>query len=246
MEKSFIANEKVGHVAGTLVHTKRGLVPIEQIQAGDLVLSQPEQTGALAYKQVEETFVSDDAETWLVEYRMTDLELESRDEFDYDAWREEIVFGDEKNTRYKTGYLVATGNHTVWVKGEGWTRVDALAENLDGVCVMLSKDGKSVVVSGSRPMYKSAIVGVGVAFEPATGCVGPRIDLRDGKIVVCAIDAQNASDIQFVQDSLCFVDEIPLTQKVYNFRVAEFSTYYVGEEGILVSCTNLAKQKFAK
>ena len=32
-------------VAGTLVHTDKGLVPIEQIKVGDLVLSRPEDGG---------------------------------------------------------------------------------------------------------------------------------------------------------------------------------------------------------
>lgn len=32
-------------IAGTPVHTDKGLVPIEQIKVGDLVLSQPEQGG---------------------------------------------------------------------------------------------------------------------------------------------------------------------------------------------------------
>ena len=43
-------------VAGTLVHTKEGLVPIEQIRVGDWVLSQPEQKGERAYKRVVKTF----------------------------------------------------------------------------------------------------------------------------------------------------------------------------------------------
>lgn len=39
--------EQVGgcFIAGTLVHTDKGLVPIEQIKVGDMVLSQPEQGG---------------------------------------------------------------------------------------------------------------------------------------------------------------------------------------------------------
>jgi hypothetical protein len=38
--------------AGTLVHTKEGLVPIEQIKVGDWVLSKPENRGEQAYKRV--------------------------------------------------------------------------------------------------------------------------------------------------------------------------------------------------
>ena len=39
-------------VAGTPVHTKEGLVPIEKLRVGDWVLSQPEMKGELTYRQV--------------------------------------------------------------------------------------------------------------------------------------------------------------------------------------------------
>lgn len=53
-----------GFVAGTLVHTDKGLVPIEQIKVGGLVLSRNENNpnGELAYKKVLKTFVSDKKE----------------------------------------------------------------------------------------------------------------------------------------------------------------------------------------
>lgn len=48
-----------GFVAGTLVHTDQGLVPIEQLKVGDRVLSIPEEgVGEKAYKRVVKTFKS--------------------------------------------------------------------------------------------------------------------------------------------------------------------------------------------
>ncbi len=49
-----------GFVAGTLVHTDKGLVPIEQIKVGGLVLSRNENNpnGELAYKKVLKTFIT--------------------------------------------------------------------------------------------------------------------------------------------------------------------------------------------
>ncbi|RYY79064.1 MAG: hypothetical protein EOO69_07935 [Moraxellaceae bacterium] len=48
-----------GFVAGTLVHTDKGLVPIEQLKVGDRVLSMPEEgIGEKAYKRVLKTFKS--------------------------------------------------------------------------------------------------------------------------------------------------------------------------------------------
>lgn len=50
---------KNGMVAGTLVHTDKGLVPIEQLKVGDMVLSKHESnTGEQAYKRVVSTFKS--------------------------------------------------------------------------------------------------------------------------------------------------------------------------------------------
>jgi hypothetical protein len=50
---------KNGMVAGTLVHTDKGLVPIEQLKVGDMVLSKHESnTGEQAYKSVVSTFKS--------------------------------------------------------------------------------------------------------------------------------------------------------------------------------------------
>lgn len=49
-----------GFVSGTLIHTDKGLVPIQELKVGDMVLSRDEHNpdGALAYKRVLNTFVS--------------------------------------------------------------------------------------------------------------------------------------------------------------------------------------------
>jgi intein/homing endonuclease len=58
-----------GFVAGTLVHTKEGLIPIEDIRVGDWVLSYPDdrrppdherQEHEFTYRKVTQTFVTDD------------------------------------------------------------------------------------------------------------------------------------------------------------------------------------------
>lgn len=52
-------NKNSGFVAGTLVRTDKGLVPIGQLKVGDLVLSKPENgEGETAYKRVLKTFKS--------------------------------------------------------------------------------------------------------------------------------------------------------------------------------------------
>ncbi|WP_051526605.1 Hint domain-containing protein [Alkanindiges illinoisensis] len=56
-----------GFASGTLVHTDQGLVPIEQIEVGDRVLSKPENgIGAQVYKPVVRTVKTDNEPVRLV------------------------------------------------------------------------------------------------------------------------------------------------------------------------------------
>ena len=68
------SNEDGCFVAGTLVHTSTGLVPIEQVRVGDRVLSQPESQGERAYRRVIGTVVHQDHEVTLVQYFTPHLE----------------------------------------------------------------------------------------------------------------------------------------------------------------------------
>ncbi len=82
-------------VAGTLVHTDKGLVPIEKLRVGDKVLAQPEMKGEQAYKRVVNTFEFEDKDVYL------------------------LIFG----TQDKVDQIVATGNHPFWVKDRGWLQL---------------------------------------------------------------------------------------------------------------------------
>lgn len=50
------------------MHTSQGLVPIEKLQVGDLVLSRREEGGPATSQPVVSKHVHDDRETYLVEY----------------------------------------------------------------------------------------------------------------------------------------------------------------------------------
>lgn len=85
-----------GFVAGTLVHTDKGPIPIQDIKVGDRVLSKSEKSeGALEYKAVVSTFKSPVKEDiYKVEY------------YNVDAYER-----GEKGT----SYLFCTDNHPFWI-----------------------------------------------------------------------------------------------------------------------------------
>ena len=86
-------NKNCGFVAGTLVHTDNGLVPIEQIKVGDIVFSRHESgSGELAYKRVTQTFLTENQLIWAME-----------------------ISGKIKNSDiFKEEFLFTTSNHLFW------------------------------------------------------------------------------------------------------------------------------------
>jgi hypothetical protein len=143
-------------VAGTLVHTNKGLVPIEQIKVGDLVLSKPESgEGEVGYKPVVETFVHQDKEIARIDYKLD-------------------------NDSYTSYPLHATWDHPFWVAGEGWTA----AARLHGPWLSEHKleltDGSHVTVDDNCPVYRTSQPGVGW-FGNRNNRQGAEVDFRTMK-----------------------------------------------------------------
>ena len=92
-------------VAGTLVHTKEGLRPIEEIKVGDWVLSKPENgEGEQAYKRVTQTFVHEDREVFVLFY----------------------IKPGSIDCKESVDHLIVTANHPFFVKGYGWKHASEL------------------------------------------------------------------------------------------------------------------------
>lgn len=104
-------------VAGTLVHTKDGLKPIDQIKVGDWVLSRPEnpeEGTETACKRVTQTF-----------------RFENKPVVKFDWFQRPIddPTGEKYNDRsVKYNAVFVTPNHPVWVEGHGWVAVERLHE----------------------------------------------------------------------------------------------------------------------
>lgn len=103
--------EKSGFAAGTLVHTKEGLKPIEQIQVGDWLLSFPEDqpipqeyrqdpNPPKIYKRVVQTFVTENQP--VTEFPVTNYASGIHERF------------------------TATPNHPIYVKDRGWITLEAI------------------------------------------------------------------------------------------------------------------------
>lgn len=85
-------------VAGTLVHTKEGLKPIEQIKVGDLVLTRPENgEGELSYQPVTRTFQYENREVYYVKWGVKREQPSGESTWSYDE-------------------MAVTGGHPIWVR----------------------------------------------------------------------------------------------------------------------------------
>lgn len=104
-----------GLVAGTLVHTDKGLVPIDQLKVGDMVLSKHESgEGEHAVKRVLSTFKSVEKKKIYAICFVNKLPEKRRD----------IV--PNVINEFETVYL--TENHPIWVQRVGAWAADILAE----------------------------------------------------------------------------------------------------------------------
>ena len=219
--------------AGTLVHTKDGLKPIEQIQVGDWVLSKPENgEGEQAYKRVARTFSFEEKQVMRISYGLQ---------------RDGKYYGDD---------LIVTPNHPFWVVGVdkslypdvsllddfklGWTRADEL---FPGVLIELATGEHVTVGSGSlRRLWKTKQPNV--AWEAhADDEQGRLISIKDGQ----GVSIEGFDFHPDFRDDDTFVDRLtdPVWEekwlyrcKVYNFEVEDFHTYYVGNSGAWVHNTN--------
>lgn len=209
--------------AGTLVHTKDGLKPIEQIQVGDWVLSKHESgEGEQAHKQVTKTFVHDDAEVMLLNYQV--------------RRPDDTTFG---------GILVVTPNHPFWVPGKGWKKAEALKATWPFMPLEVF-DEKAASVYRNTKTYVSA--SPTVAWVPSTSVCedlmrpGKYFDLESLKFIM-ETDSPYAKSDHFGVDIGLPAGRPKNNHRfkttVYNFEVEDFHTYYVGKDGVWVHNKNM-------
>lgn len=212
--------------AGTFVHTKAGLVPIEQIKVGDYVLSQHDSgTGSRDYKRVLRTIARPPERVIEVKY-----------------------FPDPSQPR--VARITCTINHPFWVIDLGWTHAEDLYRTPKENWLKLS-DGANVKAFGTANIYISKQPGVGWRSNSSDGDVeayGALWDFVNHRLVDAKVES-----LQVIQDHQVpyndsrfgtFPEELYLHLPVYNLEVEDFHTYYVGEHGVWVHNTNCSGLSF--
>ncbi|MCL2021413.1 MAG: polymorphic toxin-type HINT domain-containing protein [Betaproteobacteria bacterium] len=207
-------------IAGTLVHTREGLVPIEQIKVGDWVLSKPESgEGEQTYKRVTKMFRHEDREVWL-------LPIASAKEI--------TAARAEKRKINDSDYscVIGTPNHPIWVKGKGWVHLKNLWFGDD----MEFANGELAVMGGVHRLYRTHIEGV-ATLNPLIDAWHhySTFDLRDRQAVECYPwwkEEPPISKPYFGGENGGHPDLFRTT--VYNLEVEDCHSYYVGTRGIWV------------
>jgi hypothetical protein len=219
---------RLGFAAGTPVHTKEGLKPIENIRENDWVLSQPEGTGKHTYKRVMRTICYQGAPLWTITYFPT-AELEQAK-----AENRMMPVGISRR-------LVVTPNHQFWVKGKGWVQVSDL--DFDGDELELC-DGQNVMLDRVCPLYRTDTESVAWQEGTFIEWAGSLVNLQDP--ISTEFDAEYDKNRVVTQPSSVelWTDNSYFRCPVYNIEVEEFHTYYVGTMGVWVHTTspNSARQ----
>ncbi|MEC7120350.1 MAG: hypothetical protein VXW65_10660 [Pseudomonadota bacterium] len=158
--------KSTGFVAGTLVHTDKGLMPIEQLKVGDMVLSKPESgEGEVAYKRVLKTFKSPEKHrimrVGVTAPNLTDAVYQN----EVAQLTEEQVliaakFCENSSSSYCSDpyYVYCTENHLFWTDELSWLAAgDLFPEKLGTELTMFSCYGFKFTES-ERYMYETPLL----------------------------------------------------------------------------------------
>lgn len=201
--------------AGTLVHTKEGLVPIEKIQIGDSVLSRCERTGQQAYKRVVNVFQHEPQV--VIEIFVTTANKPAA-------------------TRMK---LVTTREHLFWVKDEGWLKAGNLDNHWQSKQRFILADGSDAMSRGRENIYTTEDPGVGwiptqMGDETREGFMWNYLDNKFVADKTKALQALREWREEYDHPMYQVPEEFRFKLPVYNLEVEDFHTYYVGKLGVWV------------
>ncbi|MDP1613282.1 MAG: polymorphic toxin-type HINT domain-containing protein [Sulfuritalea sp.] len=229
------ARSMVGLIAGTPVHTDRGLKRIEAIKVGDRVLSQGDEGGEQTYRAVTNTFVRDDREVCVVKFSTTDPNVLRPD----DAMH----------------HLYVTENTPLWVEGAGWIS----ARNIKHDQMFSRANGGVGWVQHVWPVVRTPMSGVGWVSVDILGKYDGLeyahiVDFRNGcNLWQYPRRDDNKAGVPY-REGLCFGelegyfdssdfcdifegDDPFFKTRVFSLEVEGYGGYCAGEPGVVVkSC----------
>lgn len=252
-------SELAGFVTGTLVHTDKGLVPIQEIEVGALVLSKPEnEQSETAFKNVVSKGVYETKTLWLVQA--------------IKHWSSTTIDGDRidrqtfKYTLSNADFM-ATPDQTVWVVGQGvmgesnlddiiaypephWKRVDQLKQYE----IIVNKDRILFYIERAQPLYQHTAQSSDdlaktlawyqtdyyVSKDPMQTEDIEFYNFDEGRV----IDMEEFHRTQSIVSSQFNENQgysskpegqnVPLMAEVFNLDVADVQTYFVTKVSLLV------------
>lgn len=232
-----------GFPAGTRVHTDKGIVPIQEIKVGDMVLSKPESgEGELCYKLVVRTVSYEDKEIW-------------------DLWYFEINANTDISKLHKGKLLqlsrkgkmlsnVATPNHPFWVKGVGWTRLDELKNGQ----IIETYDSETIaLVFMVNPLRKTSMQNVAGSYHPSNIFDADKkgfeiedveffslVEYGSEGLIRMVGNGNQPSPINVDGENIDIYSEL-FSLSVYNFEVSDHHSYFISQKGLWVHNTNCAQ-----
>ena len=242
-----------GFVAGTLVHTDKGLVPIEQLKVGDRVLSRPENNpnAPNEYKRVVRTFKSAEKQKIIrVAYRrpqVMDKALIDKiiaDNYGYE-W---TIYDSRKLPLTDELYLYCIEDHPFWTKEAGWvTAVNLECNTKESVYyhnqyTLINYQGIPLLDAGSTfstPLKRTSIPNVAVqtndneeSFRCHEGEIYSITDFRSGRpILIDLVGIENgwSKEQEFIKLSEASEDfRLPFTEAGNFYIGSAVYTYEMG------------------
>lgn len=223
-----------GFVAGTLVHTESGLIPIQEIKIGDHILSRSKNDGTMAYKPVTKVEQYPQEVVCLVGLYPKD-ELEAAEKEERDVREETRLF------------LVGTDNQLAYIEQAGYVR-KAWADyanrepelGWEQILFLKDEDLKSckenaLVADGAKPIYITLKTNAGFATSDRMLEFGEFVYL-DNNLVQVEQDYDKNEALAAEDGAWLTEDEERLLRTVYNLEVEDFNTYFVTEAGIWTHC----------
>ena len=210
-----------GFVAGTLVHTGTGLVPIERVRAGDRVLSPVDASGLHAYRQVLDTFRFEPRQVHLIRFYTAQAHAAAK-------------LAGATIPREDFHAVVVTGDQLFRVTRLGWTRAADLEHHNEFVLA----DGRAAFVSSVDKVYRTVTDDVG--WVQGRGGrddeEGRLLDLRGGRILYGARRVFNKGVDWWEGDQW-------LQMPVHQLEVEDSPCWYAGALGVCVRAEEMTGTK---